>query len=301
MTKTTTFIAAALTAILGLNTTAAFTAELDPARLVVSQKDSDAPQTVKTTDGRTLKLIWNEEFNGEGLPNSKYWNYEVGFVRNNEEQYYTDARLENVFQKDGCLTIKTLKEDYDVSDKPNNKGRKTAKYTSCSIQTVGKFSFQYGRIEVRAKLPKGKGIWPAIWMMGDNISEIGWPGCGEIDIMEYVGHTPETSHGTIHMRKKGGEKWHSVSKGNKIKLNAPEEQFYVYALEWTKDKLIILVDDIVVLEFNKSEEESKTTNWPFDQPFFLLLNTAIGGSWGGEIADGICPQEYKIDYVRVYQ
>ena len=274
---------------------------LDPARLKVSASDSDAPKTVKTTDGRTLKLVWNDEFNGEGLPDPDKWGYEVGYIRNNESQYYTDARLENVFQKDGCLTIRTLKEKYPIEGKPNNKGLKEAEYTSAAIETFGKVSWRYGRIEVRAQLPQGKGIWPAIWMMGDNISEIGWPGCGEIDIMEYVGHTPHVAHGTIHMRKKGGERWQNVSKGGRLELNRPEEQFYVYTLEWTPEKLTILVDDAVVLEFNKSEEEAKTPQWPFDQKCYLILNTAIGGAWGGEIADGICPAEYKIDYVRVYQ
>lgn len=279
---------ASLSLLIGLVSSTAFSA-------------APAPDTVKTTDGRELKLVWQDEFNGEGLPDPKNWIYEVGYIRNNEAQYYTDARLENIFQKDGVLTIRTLKENYDIADKPNNRGKKTAEYTSAAIETQGKHSWQYGRIEVRAKVPAGKGIWPAIWMMGDNIKTVGWPGCGEIDIMEYVGHNPHTTHGTIHMRKKGGEKWHNVSKGNALKFNDLEEKFYVYALEWTADKMIILIDDKVVLEFKKSEEESKTSIWPFDQKFFLLLNTAIGGSWGGEIAEGTCPAEFKIDYVRVYQ
>lgn len=299
MKTTKTFLAISLALTTSLCSAAAFSADaLDPARTAVSKSDSDAPQTVKTTDGRTLKLVWSDEFNGEGLPDKSKWNYEVGYVRNNEAQYYTDARIENVFQKDGVLTIKTLKDNFDVADKPNNKGRKVAEYTSGAIETLGKASWQYGRVEVRAKLPKGKGIWPAIWMMGDDIKTVGWPACGEIDIMEYVGHIPATSHGTIHM--KGKTSGH-VSKGNNVKLDRPEEQFYVYTLEWTKDKLTILVDDQVVLEFNRGEEEAKTPAWPFDQKCYIILNTAIGGSWGGEIAEGTCPAEYQIDYVRVYQ
>ncbi|MGI6400544.1 MAG: glycoside hydrolase family 16 protein [Thermoguttaceae bacterium] len=262
-----------------------------------------APEKVKTSDGRELTLVWNDEFNGEGLPDESKWSYEVGYIRNNEAQYYTDGRLENIFQKDGLLTIRTLKEDYDIADKPNNHGRQKAEYTSAAIETLGKASWQYGRVEVRAKLPKGKGIWPAIWMMGDNIVEKGWPRCGEIDIMEYVGHTPRTSHANIHMQRKEGRG--TVSKGDKIRYDepgqAPEERFCVYALEWTKDKLLIFVDDDLVLEFNREEEEPKTESWPFDQPCYIILNTAIGGAWGGEIADGVCPAEYLIDYVRVYQ
>lgn len=270
-----------------------------------SDTKSPAPKTIKTTDGRELKLVWADEFNGEGLPDPKFWSYEVGYIRNNEAQYYTDARLENIFQKDGVLTIRTLKEKYDIEGRPNAQGRKTADYTSAAIETLGKASWQYGRVDVRAKLPKGKGIWPAVWMMGDNIKTVGWPGCGEIDIMEYVGHTPYRAHATIHMRKKGGERWHNVSKGSSLLLDKPgerpEETFHVYSLEWTKDQLLLLVDNAVVLEFNRSEEEPKTPEWPFDQPCFIILNTAIGGAWGGEIADDTCPTDFLIDYVRVYQ
>lgn len=276
-------------------------APLDPARVSVSKQDSDAPQTIKTTDGRELKLVWQEEFNGTGLPDPNKWSYEVGYVRNNEAQYYTDARVENVFQKDGVLTIRTLKEKYSLEGKPNNKGRNEAEYTSAAIETLGKASWLYGRVDVRAKLPKGKGIWPAIWMMGDNITEVGWPSCGEIDIMEYVGHMPQRSHATIHMRKKGDEKWKNVSKGSSLVLDRPEEQFYVYTLEWTPEQLLLIIDDQVVLEFKRAEEEPKTPSWPFDKPCYLILNTAIGGSWGGEIAEGTCPTEFQIDYVRVYQ
>ena len=177
------------------------------------QKDVEPPKTVKTSDGRELTLVWNDEFDGEGLPDPEKWNYEVGYERNNEAQYYTDKRVENVFQKDGALTIRTLKEKYPIKGLPKSQGREFADYTSGAIETLGKASWQYGRVEVRAKLPKGKGIWPAIWMMGDNIRQVGWPGCGEIDIMEYVGHTPYTAHGTIHMRRKGGRRWDVVSKG----------------------------------------------------------------------------------------
>ena len=274
---------------------------LDPARLKVSASDSDAPQTVTTTDGRTLKLVWQDEFNGTGLPDESKWIYEEGYVRNNEKQFYTRARLENIFQKDGCLTIRTIKEQYPIEGKPGSRGRKEADYTSAAIETRGKASWQCGRIEVRAQLPKGKGIWPAIWMMGDNSSTVGHPFCGEIDVMEYVGHTPHRAYGTIHLHKKGGRRSEVVSKGGDVLLDRPEEQFYVYTLEWTAEKMTILVDDRVVLEFNRAEEEPKTEEWPFDQKCYMLINTALGGSWGGEIADDTCPTEFKIDYVRVYQ
>ena len=267
--------------------------------------DETVPETVKTTDGRVLKLTWNDEFNGEGLPDSSKWSYEVGYIRNNEAQYYTDARLENIFQKDGLLTIRTIKEDYDIASKPKNHDETTAAYTSGSIETLGKASWQYGRVEVRAKLPKGKGIWPAIWMMGDNIMTAGYPECGEIDVMEYVGHTPHRAWGTIHMQRKDAPRDQVVSRGDSILLDKegeePEETFHVYALEWTKDFLKIFVDDHLILDFQRSEEEAKTPEWPFDQKCYIKLNTALGGSWGGEVAEGTCPTDFQIDYVRVYQ
>ena len=267
--------------------------------------NADVPETVSTSDGRVLNLTWHDEFNGEGLPDETQWSYEVGFVRNSEEQYYTKGRLENIFQKDGFLTIRTLKEEYDLTGKPNAKGRAKAEYTSAAIETLGKASWQYGRVEVRAKLPKGKGIWPAIWMMGDNILTAGYPECGEIDVMEYVGHTPHRAWGTIHMQRKDAPRDQVVSRGDSILLDKegeePEETFHVYALEWTKDFLKIFVDDHLILDFQRSEEEAKTPEWPFDQKCYIKLNTALGGSWGGEVAEGTCPTDFQIDYVRVYQ
>ncbi len=283
-----------------LSTFNAFAADSsDASTRVVDSKN--VPQTIKTTDGRELKLVWNDEFDGVGAPDPEKWGYEIGYIRNNEAQYYSD-RLENVFQKDGALTIRTLKEKFPIAGKPGSKGREFAEYTSGSINTLGKAGWLYGRVEVRARLPKGKGIWPAIWMMGTNIREVGWPRCGEIDIMEYVGKEPGRVYGTIHMRRRGAaESWKVVSKGNNVEPGNPEGRFCVYALEWTEDKLTILVDEEVVLEFLRSEEEKKTEVWPFDKPHYLLLNTAIGGAWGGEIADDTCPTDYQIDYVRVYQ
>ena len=267
--------------------------------------NADVPETVSTSDGRVLNLTWHDEFYGEGLPDETQWSYEVGFVRNSEEQYYTKGRLENIFQKDGFLTIRTLKEEYDLTGKPNAKGRAKAEYTSAAIETLGKASWQYGRVEVRAKLPKGKGIWPAIWMKGANNNQVGWPRCGEIDIMEYVGHKPRTTHGTIHMQRKDATRGKVVSRTGMIKFEdgpeKPEESFHVYALEWTKDYLKIFVDDQLELDFQRAEEEPKAESWPFDQPCFMILNTAIGGSWGGSIGADTCPAEFVIDYVRVYQ
>lgn len=255
------------------------------------QADDTVPQTVKSSSGQTLNLVWHDEFNGTGLPNPADWTYEYGFVRNGEKQFYTKNRLKNVYQKDGKLTIEAFKEDFEESGKK-------AQYTSGSITTQGLHSWKYGRIEVRAKLPKGLGTWPAIWMLGDNINQIGWPSCGEIDIMEYVGFNPTQVHATVHA--KGKKDWH-ISKGGHIRLDGIEDRMAVYAVEWTKDKMDFFVDDqkYFSLDTNKFDSLGK----PFDLPHYLIINLAIGGGWGGQrgIDDAIFPVKYEIDYVRVYQ
>lgn len=261
------------------------------ASLLAMTVAAEVPQTVKTADGRTLKLVWNDEFEGVGLPDAQKWTYEHGFVRNREAQFYTRKREKNVYQKDGKLIIESFREDYEENGQ-------TAKYTSGSVTTEGKAGWTYGRIEVCAKLPKGRGTWPAIWMLGTNIREIGWPKCGEIDIMEYVGSNPTQIHATVHAA--GKEKRHT-SKGSHIRLGGVEDRWAVYAVEWSKDKMDFFVDDHLYFTFRKGDREIKP--WPFDLPHYLILNTAIGGAWGGGkgIDDSIFPVKFEIDYVRVYQ
>ncbi len=255
------------------------------------QAEQTVPQTVKSSDGQTLKLVWHDEFNGTGLPNPADWTYEYGFIRNGEKQFYTKNRLKNVYQKDGKLTIEAFKEDFEENDKK-------AQYTSGSITTFGRHSWTYGRIEVRAKLPKGVGTWPAIWMLGENIHQVGWPACGEIDIMEYVGFNPTQVHATVHA--KGNKDWH-IQKGANIRLEGIEDRMAVYAVEWTKDKMDFFVDDqkYYSIELDKFDSLGR----PFDLPHYLILNLAIGGGWGGQkgIDDSIFPVKYEFDYVRVYQ
>lgn len=259
------------------------------------------------------KLVWSEEFDKPGLPDPAKWGYEVGFVRNKEEQYYTEARKENVEVKDGSLVITGIKEEY-----PNPKGKADSKnwqhaekanYTSGSIHTKGKASWTYGRIEVRAKLPEGrKGMWPAIWTLGDNISDVGWPKCGEIDIMEFVGKEPEKVHGTVHWHnpkrdnpKKPNDKHDSM--GNKILTDKPWEDYHVYTADWTPEKIDIYFDGQMYHSFpitgNDKLPEGDAN--PFHKPHYLILNLALGGGWGGPIDDTALPQEFKVDYVRVYQ
>jgi len=238
-------------------------------------------------DDPQWQLSWSDEFNGSGLVESSKWDYEEGFIRNKESQYYTRARVENARQVDGNLVIESHKEEF-------NNGH----YTSASVHTSGKQSFLYGRIEVRAQLPTGKGTWPAIWMLGDSIRQVGWPACGEIDIMENVGYDPETIHANIHTRAYNHVK--NTGKGSKIQAEKPWETFHIYAIEWYEDHLDFFFDNHKYFTFRNEGTGSEV--WPYDKPHYLILNTAIGGAWGGQqgIDDGIFPQKFLIDYVRVY-
>jgi beta-glucanase (GH16 family) len=243
---------------------------------------------VPTAMAEDWKLVWSDEFDYVGLPDAKKWSYETGFVRNKESQYYTKERTENARVEDGMLIIESKKETY-----------KNASYTSASVHTKGKASWTYGRIEVKAKLPTGKGMWPAIWMLGTNIKQDGWPTCGEIDIMENVGYDPQTIHANIHTKAYNHVK--NTNKGSKIRLTAPYNEFHIYAVEWDEDTMKFFVDDKRYFIFRNEHTGNET--WPFDKPHYLILNAAIGGSWGGQqgIDDSIFPQKYYIDYVRVYQ
>ena len=230
------------------------------------------------------KLVWEENFEGKTL-NEKVWNIELGDGcpncgwGNNERQLYTDKnhRLEK-----GNLVI-TAKKDGE-------------KYSSTRINTKGKKEFKYGRLEARAKLPLGKGLWPAFWMLGSNFSEVGWPKCGEIDILEYVGREPHTVYTTLHTQDSHGN---SINTKKTIIPNI-EDGYHIYAIEWTKDKIDFFVDKDLVYTFQPEIKNENT--WPFDQPFYFLVNLAIGGNFGGlDVDDNAFPQEYFVDYIKVYQ
>jgi len=250
------------------------------------------------------KLVWSDEFDYEGLPDPAKWGYEEGYVRNNEAQFYTRARKENSRVENGVLVIEARKEHFQ---KPTARaGRRDnvsatpsadyAEYTAASLITLGRASWQFGRIEVRAKLPQGKGVWPAIWMLGDNIRKIGWPACGEIDIMEFVGHTPNKVHATVHYRKDGQHK----SSGGALTVTEPWADFHVYAVEWTPERMDFFFDQQKYHSVDVKTADNQGQN-PFRQRQYLLINFALGGSWGGKIDDSVLPQKYLIDYVRVYQ
>jgi beta-glucanase (GH16 family) len=236
-------------------------------------------------------LVWSDEFEYSGAPDNKKWGYEMGYIRNNEMQYYTNSP-ENVLVEDGNLVITAVRDSSVV-------GNDTLKVTSASINTAGKQDWTYGKIEVRAKVPAFLGSWPAIWMLGSNIGEIGWPDCGEIDIMENVGFDPDTVHFNIHTKAYNHVK--GTNKGQKVFLKEPHADFHVYAVEWSKDKMDFYLDSKKVFTFKN--EGAGNDVWPFDKSHYLLINLAVGGGWGGMkgVDLNALPQKYYIDYVRVYQ
>ncbi len=253
------------------------------------------------------KLVWSDEFEKPGLPDPAKWGYEEGFIRNNEAQFYTQARTENARVENGMLIIEARNErfknpGYDpaaTGRAGQRRNREYAEYTSASLTTRGKASWTCGRIEVRAKLPVGRGCWPAIWMLGTNSRQVGWPACGEIDIMEFVGYEPGIVHANIHTKKYNHVL--KTGKGSQITISDASDAFHVYALEWEPDHLDFLVDNQKYFTFRN--EGTGPDVWPFDKEQYLILNLAVGGAWGG--AKGIdatsFPQKYFIDYVRVYQ
>lgn len=237
-------------------------------------------------------LAWADEFNGTAL-NSTDWSFENGDGcpnvcgwGNNELEYYTN-RTENLFFQDGKMIIEAKKESYGGKN-----------YTSSKILTRGKKIFKYGRIDIRAKLPKGKGIWPAFWMLPQNNVFGGWPTSGELDIMEMIGHQPSTTYGTLHF----GPGPASTQLGGNYSLPTGifNDQFHVFSIEWKQNEIKWLVDGNVYSTHNNSEFGTNT--YPFNEDFFLIFNMAVGGNWpGSPDASSYFPQWLIVDYVRVYQ
>jgi len=231
------------------------------------------------------KLVWKEEFNGNSL-NEKVWNFELGDGcpnicgwGNNEKQIYTNK---NHSIKNGYLKIDIKKEG--------------EKYTSTRITSAKKKEFKYGRIEVRAQIPTGTGLWPAFWMLGSNIANVGWPKCGEIDILEYVGREPNKIFTSLHTQDSHG----NTINTKKTDIPGIENGFHIYAIDWTENKIEFFVDNKSVYVFAPTIKNENT--WPYNQPFYFIINTAVGGNFGGNsIDDSKLPQEFLIDYIRVYQ
>ena len=250
------------------------------------------------------KLVWSDEFNYTGLPDSKKWTYESGFVRNQEPQYYTIKRLENCRVENGMLVIEARKEEYPNanfkpgSDKPSEKER-TAHYTSASLITLGKADWKYGRIEVRAKVPRGLGTWPAVWMLGIDRGGVKWPDCGEIDIMEFLGRDSTRVHGTVHYADSLKKYAHQTEAPV---VGLPADGFHIYAINWYPDRMEFYYDKLKYMVFDVRKSKNATDNI-FQKKFYLLLNLALGhkGSWAGPFKEEALPFEYYVDYVRIYQ
>jgi beta-glucanase (GH16 family) len=236
-------------------------------------------------------LVWSDEFDYKGLPDNNKWSYDTAGNSwkwgNNEAQYYTYAQIKNAEVKDGNLHINAVKEDC-----------KGFKYTSARLITKGKGDWQYGRYEIRAKLPSGRGMWPAIWMMPSHDTYGGWPSSGEIDIMENVGFDPYVIVASAHTFSYNHVQ--GTQKNNKITIPDCYDAFHVYALEWEAGEYRVFVDEKLYFTFKNEGTGYKA--WPFDKPFHLLLNVAVGGNWGGQkgIDESIFPKSMVVDYVRVY-
>lgn len=240
-------------------------------------------------------LVWWDEFDYTGVPDTTKWNYDLGDGcpgvcgwGNNELQYYTN-RTKNVRVENGILIIEAHQDSVDGKA-----------YSSSRIISKNKGDWLYGRIEVRAKLPRGKGTWPAIWMLSTDWSYGGWPASGEIDIMEHVGFDPGVIHGTIHTQK-----YNHISQTQKegtITIPDCQDEFHRYAIDWQKNKIDFFVDDQLYHTVTRDPADD-FRRWPFDKRFHLIMNLAVGGNWGGiqGVDDSIWPQRMEVDYVRVYQ
>jgi beta-glucanase (GH16 family) len=227
--------------------------------------------------------FWADEFDKNGAPDAAKWGYDIGNGAggwgNNELQYYTDRR-ENSVVENGVLKIKAFKESFSGSQ-----------YTSARLITKGKFAFTYGRVEVRAKLPAGVGTWPAAWMLGNNIGTVGWPNCGEIDIMEHKGSELNKIYGTLHYPGRFG----GSADGSTRQITNATTEFHVYTVEWNAATIKIFVDGQLYHTVNNSN------SLPFNQDFFILLNLAMGGTFGGPVDPAFTNATYEVDYVRVYK
>ncbi|WP_439881722.1 family 16 glycosylhydrolase [Pontibacter sp. MBLB2868] len=241
------------------------------------------------------ELVWNDEFEGEGAPNPAYWSYDLGTGQggwgNNEVQSYT-SQSSNVRRSNGLLVIEANKIN--------------GAWTSARIKTQGKYNFTYGRIEYRAKLPKGSGTWPALWMLGESINTKGWPACGEIDVMEHVARDPGKIHATLHTPS---------SYGNTVNTNSTlvsdyADNFHVYAAEWTPEAIKFFVDNNLFYTYTPVNKDAAT--WPFNDPQFIIINLAMGGGFGSDpryetngqkngIDPALTTARFEVDYVRVYQ
>ena len=252
-----------------------------------------------STISQNWELLWSDEFNDEELDLTKWnkLNWKPGWV-NNELQAYTD-RDTNIFLENGHLVLQgNIEPGYSGTDYVGN--NYVADYTSGRVNTDDKFSTTYGRFDIKAKLPAGKGSWPAIWMLGESISSIGWPQCGEIDIMEHVGYDLGLVHGSIHTQDYNH--MYGTQKSGSKYVDDVTDAFHVYSLEWSPFYLRYLIDNEPFF-FVYNDSNGDFGKWPFNDPHYLILNLAIGGDWGGVqgVSASAFPMKMYIDYVRVYK
>ena len=243
-------------------------------------------------------LVWADEFDGAGLPDSSKWAYDTYRNKdgwwNEEAQYYAAGRQENARIEEGRLIIEARQDGEELSNFADYGGQD---YSSARLFTKGKASWQYGYFEMRAKLPCGRGLWPAIWTLPEEPGQ--WPDSGEIDIMEYVGFQPTTFHATIHTRDYNHTKKTEV--GEKIKVKTACKAFHTHSLLWTADAIVVALDGRPYFRYeNDGKGEG---SWPFNRPHHIIMNMAVGGTWGGQkgIDKGAFPAAMEVDYVRVYQ
>jgi len=249
----------------------------------------DAPAAEADYDADHWTPAWSDEFDSPGLPEAAKWGYESGFTRNNELQRYSVRRLENAHVEDGKLHLVARPEPWEG-----------AAYSSASLTTKGLFEFTYGKVEILARVPVGRGTWPALWTMGSNIGKVDWPLCGEIDIVEYVGFDPDRVHTTVHT----GAFNHRLNThiGVAVPMKDAAASFHRYGIIWDEDVIHWFVDGRKVHEFRRRPGK-KEEEWPFHGPQYLLMSLAVGGNWGGAkgVDPAAFPADFVIDYVRVFK
>ena len=263
-----------------------------PAALSATGPAAPAPAPAPAAAPAGWQLVWSDEFDRPGAPDPTKWSYDVGGHGwgNRELQFYTSDRRENARVADGHLIIEARREKWEGMD-----------YTSARLVTKNKGDWSHGRFEIRARLPKGLGTWPAIWMLPTkwDLGNGDWPDVGEIDIMEHVGYNPGVIHASTHTH---AHQWRKgTQRTAKIEVPDAETAFHTYTLEWDREEIRMYVDDRHY--FTSRKEGGDWTTWPFFRPFHLVLNIAVGGDWGGEkgVDPSVFPQTLLIDYVRVYQ
>ena len=255
--------------------------------------NDDGPEEVDPPQAASFELVWSDEFDNDGALSSDKWLFETeapnnGSWWNGEKQHYTD-RLDNAYVSDGTLKIVAKKETYTDNGS-------TQEYTSARLNS--KFAITYGKVEVMAKLPQGEGTWPAIWMLGSNINTVGWPACGEIDIMEHWGHEAAKVASATHTPACSGANNCNNVRVGVTNVNDFATAFHEYAMEWDEDEIRFYIDDELLYKYSPSVKNSN--NWPFTEDQYLLLNVAMGGSWFN-IDPNFVESQMEIDYVRMYK